>query len=233
MAKQPLYEQIVRELRSRIDELDDGARVPSEPQLAAEFGVSRMTARAALTALERDGLLDRIPGRGSFVRKSPTTRRVAQLLSFHDQAIAAGKTPGSRILAAERRTPTAEEARALSGPAEVIAITRVRLMDETPIAVEEAAFIPELAELLNADLAHDSAHDTIRRLGFTPANGHAVLGAREAGDHARHLGVTPHTALLTESRTVFDADGRALEHTMSSYVPTRYTLDVDFTIHTA
>ncbi|GAA0597475.1 GntR family transcriptional regulator [Kribbella sandramycini] len=232
MAKQPLYERIVRELLIRIDELDDGTRVPSEPQLAAEFGVSRMTARAALSTLERDGLLERVPGRGSFVRKSPTTRRAAQLLSFHDQAIAAGKTPRSQVLAADRRAPTAVEARALGGPAEVIAITRIRLMDEMPIAVEEAAFIPELAELLNADLTHDSAHDTIRRLGFTPANGRAVFGAREAGEHARHLGVTPHAALLTESRTIFDADGRPLEHTTSSYIPSRYTLDVDFTIHT-
>ena len=58
MPKQPIYERIERELRDRIDRLDEGARIPSETQLAAEFGVSRMTARAALTAIERDGLLD-------------------------------------------------------------------------------------------------------------------------------------------------------------------------------
>lgn len=232
MAKQPIYERIERELRRRIDGLEDGARIPSEPQLAIEFGVSRMTARAAVTALERDGLLDRVPGRGSFVRKSPTTRRVAQLVSFHDQAIAAGKTPSSRVLAATRRAPTTDETEALGHPREAIAITRVRLMDETPIAIEEATFIPELAPILDAALEHESVHDAIRRLGFTPTGGYSTLSARLASAHAAELAVEEDTALLVETRTVIDATGRAIEHTTSAYVPSRYTLGVDFTIQT-
>lgn len=232
MPKQPIYERIERELRGRIDGMEDGARVPSEPQLAAEFGVSRMTARAALSALERDGLLDRVPGRGSFVRKSPTTRRVAQLVSFHDQALAAGRRPSSRVVEAIRRAPTAEEARALDRPTEVIAITRVRLMDDTPIAIEAAAFAPRFAGLLEADLGAVSVHDELRRLGSPPSRGTSTLGARAAGVHAPDLAVEADTALLVETRTVFDADGQPIEHTTSAYVPSRYALGVDFVIST-
>lgn len=189
-----------------------------------------MTARAAVTALERDGLLDRIPGRGSFVRKSLTSRRVAQLASFHDQAVAAGKTPRSRILDAVRRGPTDDEARALGEPETVVYVVRVRYLDDVPVAIEHAAFIPALAPLLNIDLEHESAHAVIRALGYAPAGGRSILGALNAGDYARDLDVTAETALLLETRTIHDADGQPLEYTSSAYVPDRYALDVDFVI---
>ncbi|MGK0292597.1 MAG: GntR family histidine utilization transcriptional repressor [Porticoccaceae bacterium] len=48
-----------------------GTRVPSENDLAASFSVSRMTARRALTELDKEGLLTRTPGLGSFVAKPP------------------------------------------------------------------------------------------------------------------------------------------------------------------
>ncbi len=230
MAKQPLYERIERELRRRLERLEDGARFASEPRLAQEFGVSRMTVRAALGVLERDGLLERVPGRGSFARKSPTTRRVAQLVSFHDQALAAGKVPSSRTIRAVRRPPTADEARSLDGPPTVVALDRVRYLDGVPVAVEHAVFIPALAPLLDLDLDHGSAHAAIRALGYAPAGGHSTLSARNAGEHAAHLEVTPDTALLVETRTIRDATGAPLEYTSSAYVPSRYVLDVDFVI---
>ncbi len=69
--RQPLYLQIVKELENRIDaELyEDGSRLPSEPELAEEFGVSRGTLREALGILEKEGYLVREHGKGSFVRK--------------------------------------------------------------------------------------------------------------------------------------------------------------------
>lgn len=230
MAKQPLHERIERELRRRIDAMADGERLPSEPRLAEEFAVSRMTVRAALGAIERDGLLHRMPGRGSFARKAPTTRRVAQLVSFHDQAQAAGKTARSRVLGAERRVPTLEEATALGGPASVVAITRVRCLDDLPVAIEHAVFVPELATLLDLDLETASAHSAIRRLGYEPVAGSSTLGARNAGEDATALAVSPETALLVETRIVRGADGSPLEYTSSAYVPQRYSLDVEFTI---
>lgn len=230
MAKQPLYEQIERQLRRRLGALSDGARFASEPQLAAEFGVSRMTVRAALDVLERDGLLERIPGRGSFARKSPTTRRVAQLVSFHDQAIAAGKSPRSRTLYAGSRKPTLDEARALGSPPSVVAITRIRCFDELPVAIEHAVFVPALSPLLDLDLENGSAHSAIRALGYSPAGGRSTLSARNAAEHATDLRVPPDTPLLVETRIIYDATGEPLEYTSSAYVPQRYSLNVDFTI---
>jgi GntR family transcriptional regulator len=234
-APQPLYERIEKQLRRRLDAAADGDPFPSEPRLAQEFGVSRMTVRAALVGLERDGLLQRVPGRGSFVRKAAAARPVGTLLSFHDQAIAAGKTPRSRVLQAAVRPARPDETAALypgaaAQPASVVAISRVRLFGDLPVAIERAAFPASLDALLTADLETGSLHNTLRRLGFDPTLGSSVLTARTADDDADELGVPPTTPMLVETRTIVDQHGGPLEFTTSSYVADRYALRVDFSV---
>lgn len=230
MVKQPIYGRIERELRRRLAQLDDGARFPSEPELALEFGVSRMTVRAALANLERDGLLERIPGRGSYARRAPAVRRATRLASFHDQAVAAGKVPRSRVLRAGVRAPTVEESRALGVQGEIVAISRIRYMDDVPMALEDAVFIPGLADLIDIDLERESVYAAIRALGFIPAGGRSVLGARAAGDDAADLNANHDTALVVETRIVTDLNGLPIEYTSSAYMPSRYAIEVDFTI---
>ncbi|MEY9861686.1 GntR family transcriptional regulator [Catenulispora sp. GAS73] len=241
-ASQPLYERIEKQLRRRLDAAADGDPFPSEPRLAEEFGVSRMTVRAALAGLERDGMLERVPGRGSFVRKGAAHRPVGVLLSFHDQALAEGKTPRSRVLEAEVRAATPQEVAALyqkkdQNPEqppeeveEVVAITRIRLFDDLPIAVERAAFPATLSALLTTDLETGSLHNALRRLGLTPTLGSSLLTARTADDDAPDLGVAATTPMLVETRSIVDQHGDPLEFTVSSYVADRYALRVDFSV---
>lgn len=229
----PLYQRIEQQLRRRLATAADGDPFPPETRLAEEFGVARMTVRAALAALERDGLLDRIPGRGSFVRRASTTRPVGTLMSFHDQAVNAGRTPRSRVLAALQRPAAPAEAAALYGEAPaapVVAISRVRCFDDLPVAVEHAVFPASLAALLDADLEQGSLHRALRALGFHPTLGSSVLTARTADEDASELDVPESTPMLVETRTIVDQDGRPLEYTVSSYVAERYALKVDFTV---
>ncbi|MFI6735006.1 GntR family transcriptional regulator [Nonomuraea sp. NPDC050451] len=236
-APQPLYERIEKQLRRRIDAAADGDPFPSEPRLAQEFEVSRMTVRAALAGLERDGLLERVPGRGSFVRKAAAARPVGTLLSFHDQALALGKTPRSRVLDAAVRPASPQEVAALYpdapfAPASVVAISRVRLFGSLPVAIEHAVFPAALDKLLTADLETGSLHNTLRRLGLHPTLGSSVLTARTADDDASVLDVDPTTPMLVETRSIVDQHGKPLEYTISSYVAHRYALKVDFSVST-
>ncbi|GAA3454386.1 hypothetical protein GCM10018962_62190 [Dactylosporangium matsuzakiense] len=93
MTKAPLYVRIERELRARLAQARPGDAVPAESALAAEFGVARMTVRAALNALETDGLIERVQGRGTFVRQRPEPRAAGTLMSFQDQVRAWGAHP--------------------------------------------------------------------------------------------------------------------------------------------
>jgi len=73
----PLYLQMASVMRQRIDEGEwpAGHRLPSLDELAAQFEVARVTARQAVTELDRDGLIWRAQGKGTFVKESPGQRR--------------------------------------------------------------------------------------------------------------------------------------------------------------
>jgi len=231
----PLYQRIEQRLRRRLVAAADGDPFPPETRLAEEFGVARMTVRAALAALERDGLLERVPGRGSFVRHAAATRAVGTLMSFHDQAVASGRAPRSRVLAATVRTAEPSEQAALHGDSaepsqQVVAISRVRYFDDQPVAIEHAVFPAALAALLDTDLEHGSLHRALRGLGHHPSLGSSMLTARAAGGDAADLGVTADAPMLVETRTILDQHGRPLEYTTSAYVAERFALKVDFTV---
>lgn len=68
-AATPLWRQLAAILRAKIEsgELPSGRIMPSETTLTQEYGLARGTVVKALDALEREGLVERVQGRGTFV----------------------------------------------------------------------------------------------------------------------------------------------------------------------
>ncbi|GIF05047.1 GntR family transcriptional regulator [Actinoplanes siamensis] len=233
MAKTPLYVRIERELRARLAPAKPGDVVPAESVLAEQFGVARMTIRAALNALEDDGLIERIQGRGTFVRQRPEPRAAGTLMSFQDQVRSWGRTPSSHLVEAEVRTAAAAEAAALQLTAaspRVVSIVRVRLADNVPLAVEYACFPAHLSSLLDVDLEAGSLHRALHDMGLRPTLGSSRLTAQRAGTDAEHLQVPADEPLLVETRLIVDQRSAPLEYTVSRYVGDRYDLHVTFDV---
>src|SRR5919202_1459520 len=154
MQKQVLTRQRVLEL---IDQLEVGEAIPSERRLSSELGISRLTVRAALDDLVRDGYLERRQGAGTFVSE-PKIAQQLTLTSFSEDMRRRGMVPGSRTIELRETHAGAAVGRALSisPDARVLSIRRLRLADGEPMALEElhvpAELVPGLSreELENA-----------------------------------------------------------------------------------
>src|SRR3546814_20548676 len=84
----PIYYRIQEAMRRRIveGEFQPGARLPSESELARDFGTTRVTVRHALIRLVYDGLIERRSGRGTFVRESSSIVSRIDTLMVHSYA---------------------------------------------------------------------------------------------------------------------------------------------------
>ena len=87
-----------------------GGRLPSDEELCREFGVSRMTARNAMQRLADEGLVERIPGRGTFAVAPPAHRHADRLMAFSQEMARLGRVPSSRLLGRDIRPSTADQA---------------------------------------------------------------------------------------------------------------------------
>ncbi len=230
----PRYREIEQVLRARIARLRPGQRLPSDADICAEFGVSRMTARHAMAQLADEGLVRRDPGRGTFVAEPPTHRRANFLMTFSHEMRRQGRVPSSRIVERRMRPPTDPERVELriGRESEVVELRRVRLADREPVAVETAVLTSWcIGVVMAADLETGSLHEALISEGIVPSRGKSSIGAEAAtGDDAVLLGVGAGAPMLVERRLILDQRGRPIERTESRYVADRYGLDVGFSV---
>jgi GntR family transcriptional repressor for pyruvate dehydrogenase complex len=121
-----LYEQIVQQIEESIlkGELKQGTQLPAERDLAKQFGVSRTAVREAIKALQEKGLVDALPGRGTFV----TNGTFHSMRRSLDQIIRSGETDGGAYLV---------EVREILEP-EIAALAAFRATDQDLAAMKDA-----------------------------------------------------------------------------------------------
>src|SRR5207248_9746832 len=132
MTKQSAARQQVLEL---IQRLGVGTAIPSERQLSADLGVSRLTVRAALDELAREGYLVRRRGSGTYVQQPKISQQLT-LTSFSEDIRRRGLAPSSTTLSLTRELAGARLGRSLnvSPGDETVVVNRVPLAARVSIA---------------------------------------------------------------------------------------------------
>jgi GntR family transcriptional regulator len=225
MTKQREAKEQVLEL---IETLGVGDAIPSERTLSAELNISRLTLRAALDELVREGYLIRRRGAGTFVAE-PKVAKGMTITSFSDDMRQRGLTPGSRTLEFQTVPAGARLGRILHvSPSEpVLSIKRLRLADGEPMAVEllhvRASLFPGLTA---ADLEESSFYDLLdTTYGIEIVGGTQTVEPTVTNeDESKILGVPLHSPALLFDRVTRAADGDIVEFTSSIYRGDRYRL---------
>lgn len=225
----PLYLQVKNSLETEIRNGKYGQheRLPSERELCAKFGVSRMTARQALKELERDGLVFSRVGKGTFVNEPKIDQQLFSLTGFSQEISNRGARPSSIVLSAQLVLANEHIAAVLKlmQGAEVVELSRLRLSNELPLCIE-IAHIPHYLcpNLLKNDFTDQSLYAAFQR-----DYGHRLSRAEqtmEAGlASARELEIlqmTAPAAVLRIERLTYNQNDILLEYVVSAYRGDRY-----------
>jgi len=128
------YQEIADELRQRAETLPAGSLLPSEAEMSAEFGASRVTVRRALELVRDDGLLAARQGFGWFVATEPVRQRLESLGTIEAQVEGVGKISERKVSEfAFEQAPA--RVRKLLRTDQVLRVKRVNLADGEPFAV--------------------------------------------------------------------------------------------------
>ncbi len=204
-----------------------GDRLPSEQDLAAVLGVSRMTLRQALASMEARGSIVRRRGRsgGTFVAEPRVECDLTGLVSFTEQMRRANKRPGARMVSTATRPASRAEASALGlrTGAALHEIVRVRSANREPLTLERACLPADLfPDLLVRPLTGSLYRVMARGYDLEPHTATEFLEPVVADAvQAELLGVAEGAPLLVVERTAFTAAGRAVEYSRDAFRPDR------------
>ena len=216
----PVYMRIRRRIEERIERsiYPTGSMIPSEKDLAEEFGTTRLTIRSAVDELVRRGQIRRVRGKGAFVaQKEPAF--FERTVGFRESVRASGGEPSVRILARSKRYAGPYYAD-LFGIAEddlLYSVRRLNCINGSPVSIE-TALIPCLLfpTIEDIDVSVFSLYETYEMLGRKPVMVQEkldieALGARDAG----LLGLEQGDLVLLLECVSYDASGQAIEYVKS------------------
>ncbi len=218
----PLYLQLKKSIEDAVQRgvIGPGDALPSERDIAVKADVSRVTVRKAVQDLVKGGILVQRHGSGTFV--APRVERVEQslsrLTSFTEDMARRGMVVTSTWLDRGIYPPSPDEIMVLGLSAKelVARISRLRIANDTPLAIERASLsatvLPDPAAI------GSSLYAVLERTGNRPVRAVQRISAANLGDaDAKLLDVPPGSASLNIERISYLATGKVIEFTRSIY----------------
>lgn len=218
----PLYLQLRRSIEEAVNRglIGPGDALPSERDIASKADISRVTVRKAVQDLVKGGILVQRHGSGTFV--APRMERVEQslsrLTSFTEDMARRGMNVRSVWLDRGLYAPSPDEMMVLGlSSTELVArVARLRIANDTPLAIERAALSASV--LPDPEAIGSSLYAALGMTGNRPVRAVQRISATNLGDaDARLLEVPPGVAGLQIERISYLASGKVIEFTRSVY----------------
>lgn len=230
----PIYYQIKEALKEKIEggDLEPHERLPSERDLEKNYGISRMTARRALSELESEGYVYREQGKGSFVSEPKFRQALLELSGFSEDMRNRRLHPGAKVLEKKLMTDTdLAKKLEISSDSKIFRLQRVRLAEEQPLAIETThlrhSVCPGIEQM---DFSDRSLYDTLRQdfdISLNRAE-QSVESTLANEFEAEQLQVEQGAPMLTTERTTYREKGDVpVEFARSTYRGDRYKLFVE------
>lgn len=221
----PKRDVVRQHILALIENTRPGTGLASERELAQQLGVSRPTVRAALDQLTQDGLLVRQRGRGTFTSPHKVTQELAAGMAappaegdWTSWVVSFDVAPALPATAARLELDPGDQ---------VLRVTRVRLVDGEPIAIERlelpASIVPGITP---PDLESGNFYQLLRaRFGVSVLEAvQSIEPSFTNPEQAELLDVPVYSPLLSIERTTRDTTGRIVEVTRSVYRGDRYRI---------
>lgn len=227
----PLYYQLQQILREKIssDNISPKEALPTENELCKEYDVSRTTVRQAFNALINEGLIQRIPGKGTFLIEPHSPQKI--LHYFNATASLVGLPEFATYTNAIHHrglvlpTEKVAEALNLSSNKKVYRLRGIRLLNDIPLCYFVTCIQAEFAGVFAGEKLKTGATLTVlaKKTGMTVSKVYQTLSASRIDDNmAKYLGLKKKDPTLVFERIYYVEDDRPIEVGMNYFHPDRY-----------
>jgi len=216
-------------------EIADGAyqeKVPSERELMERFSVSRTTIREAVNHLVNDGILEKVHGKGTFIKRNKQVHEWLHAIhSLTDTVKQMGMKPGSKLLFSGEVAPPESIAHYMKKD-RLHLIKRLRTADGEPIAIESHYYSPELGAALDTyDLQSITIYEVLENdLNVTLHEAEQAITCKPLQkEDAAHLQLETGINGMVVDRLIKDAAGQPIEYYTSVVKPEMYVFRLKMT----
>lgn len=224
------YKVIEQDLRESITigHYKTGDMIPTEAELMANYGVSRVTVRKALDTLVAQDMLQRVAGAGTFVKNTFVKEHVPILRGFTDEITEMGMKPSSKVITFELMKVPDRLYRTLGiGKEEMVYhIQRIRYADDVPFVLEtthmSVRLYPDMSlKVLNGSKYH-YVEDTLGlKIKYSQ---HTVTPLLPSEDIAELFSLSTQQPIIKAANTTFLENGQVLDYTELIYNSPKYQL---------
>jgi len=225
----PLHIQLKQEMEAKIFRGEYTGKIPSERELIAEYYVSRSTVRQAVSQLVREGVLQKKPGRGTFIALKSINDWLGNLSSTSETVERMGMVPGAKLVKSEI-VSLHDSLRDITGIDQAYHFMRIRYADHIPIGIERHYYPVELGKkLIGYDLNKEAFYDLLEHeLGVNAFEADQVIKAgKPSNSDAKLLEIPLNSSILNTERFISDVKGDFVEFESAFYRSDMYSFKIN------